>query len=223
MNKIIALLPMKGHSERVPNKNIRDFNGQPLFFKILESLEKSIYVKDIFIDTDSDAIEKLATKNFNVKIIRRPKELIGDYVSMNDIIKYDLTQIDFQHFIQTHSTNPLLTSNTIDNAIDFYFNNVTNYDSLFSVTRVQTRLYDKNQKPINHNPNELIRTQDLPPIFEENSNMYIFSKSSFKKKGRRIGEVPYMFEVNKYESIDIDNEDDFLVAESFYKVRTPKG
>lgn len=220
MNKIVALVPMKGHSERVPNKNIRDFNGQPLFFRILESLEKSKYIKDIYIDTDSDIIEKLAGKNFNVKIIRRSKELIGDFVSMNEIIKYDLEQIESQYFIQTHSTNPLLTTQTIDEAIDFYFDNLSKYDSLFTVTRLETRLYDENKKPINHNPNKLIRTQDLPPVFEENSNMYIFSKDSFYKSNQRIGEMPYTYETNKYESIDIDDEIDFILAESLHKNKT---
>ncbi|WP_207653896.1 cytidylyltransferase domain-containing protein [Clostridium sp. BSD9I1] len=222
MNKIVALVPMKGHSERVPNKNIRDFAGEPLFFKILESLEKSRYIKDIYIDTDSDVIQELAIKNFDVKFIRRPKELIGDFISMNDIINYDLTQIDSPYYIQTHSTNPLLTTETIDKVIEFYFENISTYDSLFTVTRLQTRLFDKNQNAINHNPNELIRTQDLSPVFEENSNIYMFSKDSFIKNKQRIGKKPYMYELDKYEAIDIDDESDFILAEALYNLKSIK-
>ena len=115
----------------------------------------------------------------DVTIIDRPEELCGDFVSMNRIIEYDLSQLPGEHFLQTHSTNPLLTVETLNNAIETYFNNLKTNDSLFSVTQWQTRFYWQNGDPVNHNPEELIRTQDLPPVFEENSNFYIFSKSSF--------------------------------------------
>lgn len=220
MNKVIALVPMKGHSERVPNKNIRDFGGQPLFYKILETLEKSRYIQDIYIDTDSAIIEKLAIEKFNVKIIKRSKELVGDFVSMNDIIKYDLDKIKFPHYIQTHSTNPLITVETVDKAIEFYFNNLSKFDSLFTVTKLQSRFYDENQKPINHNPDILIRTQDLPPVYEENSNMYIFSEESFLKNKQRIGKKPYMFEMERTEAIDIDEELDFIIANKLYEMKS---
>ena len=134
---------------------------------------------------------------------------------MNKIIEYDLTKSDGEYFIQTHSTNPLLKSVTIDKAIEQFFNNIQKHDSLFSVTRVQTRFYDKDINPINHNPKELKRTQDLDPYYEENSNFYIFSKSSFKSSNNeRIGNKPNFYVMNKIESIDIDDENDFLIAES---------
>ena len=94
---------------------------------------------------------------------------------------------------------------------------MNDYDSLFSVTKWQTRLYWDADRPINHNPHELLRTQDLPPVYEENSNIYIFSKSSFRKAGeQRIGLKAQMFEINKIEAIDIDEEADFIMAERLY-------
>jgi len=222
MDKVIALVPMKGHSERVSNKNIRDFDGQPLFFRILDTLTKAKCIKSIYIDTDSDEIARLALENFDVNIIKRPEKLIGDYVSMNEIIKYDLTQITDEYFIQTHATNPLLKAETIDNAVNTYLDSTSKNDSLFSVTRLQTRLYDQYLNPINHNPEVLMRTQDLPPVYEENSNFYIFSKQGFHRINRRIGEKPMFYEVEKDEALDIDEEIDFIIAENLYKMKNTK-
>jgi CMP-N-acetylneuraminic acid synthetase len=220
--KLMALLPMKGHSERVPNKNMRDFNDRPLYHAIMHTLLKSKYIEKVVINTDSEIITEDAKKNFgeSVIIIDRPKEIQGGDVSMNVIINYDLSKVNGEHFLQTHSTNPLLRVETLDKAIETYFENLDKYDSLFSVTRVQTRFYDKNANPINHNPKELLRTQDLEPLYEENSNFYIFSKESFKNAGnRRIGLKPQIFEVNKLEAVDIDEPEDFILAEILYQNR----
>jgi len=213
---ITALLPMKAHSERVPNKNIRNFSGRPLYHHILETLSKSSYIKEIRINTDSDVISTDAPKLFKkVKIINRPNELCGDFVSMNTIIAYDVSKSDDEYFLQTHSTNPLLTTKTIDEAIEKFFSSSDIHDSLFSVTRLQSRIYDEHGGALNHNPQELIRTQDLSPLYEENSNIFIFSKESFYNNDKkRIGITPFLFEVDKRESIDIDTEDEFIIAES---------
>jgi len=217
--RIKALLPMKGNSERVKNKNMRDFNGKPLYHAIMNSLLSSKYIEKVVINTDSNIISKDAKTNFGDKIIiiNRPKEIQGDFVSMNDIINYDLSKLDGEVFLQTHSTNPLLRSETIDKAIEKYFNDLDKFDSLFGVTKVQTRFYDKDANPINHNPEELLRTQDLEPYYEENSNFYIFSKEAFRNAGnKRIGLKPQIFEVNKLEAVDIDEPEDFKLAELLY-------
>ena len=218
-NKVVALLPMKGHSERVPNKNLKLFYGKPLYHSIVNQLLLTKTIEMIVVDTDSIAIKDDINKEFNdITIIDRPKEIQGDLVSMNKIISHDLSIIKGEHFLQTHSTNPLITAKTIDTAVNQYFFDLDNYDSLFSVNELKTRLYDKNMQPINHNPGELIRTQDLEPLYEENSNFYIFSKSSFKNaKNERIGIKPNYFEINRFESIDIDNKEDFLLAEAIYR------
>jgi CMP-N-acetylneuraminic acid synthetase len=221
---ITALLPMKGHSERVPNKNLRPFCGKPLCHWTILSLQKSHYINNIVVNTDSQEIAENVGQNFDrVKIIDRPNEIRGDFVSMNVIIAYDLSQLTGEHFLQTHSTNPLLTTETIDRAIELYFRNLGTCDSLFAVTRHNARFYWKDGNPINHDPQEMLRTQDLPPILEENSNLYIFSKESFKQSdNRRIGLKPYLFEMNKLEAIDIDEEEDFLLAELLCRVEPNK-
>ena len=217
--KITALLPMKAHSERVQDKNIKNFCGKPLYHAVLSTLLQSEYIDKVIINTDSEIIKVDALQNFErVRIIDRSKEIQGDFVSMNDIIAYDLKQTEGVHFLQTHSTNPLLRPQTINLAIETYFKNLNQFDSLFSVTRLQTRLYWKDGSPVNHNPNKLLRTQDLPPVYEENSNCYIFSKKSFADADRsRIGLKPQMFEINKLEAVDIDGPEDWEIAEILYK------
>jgi len=217
---------MKGHSERIPGKNLKLFSGKPLYHAIITSLINSDFISKIAVNTDSEEVKRDIKRNFSndIIIIDRPKNIRGDFVSMNKIIEYDLSIIkSYDYFLQTHSTNPLLSSKTIDEAIEFYFKNIENYDSIFSVTQFKSRFYWGNGKPINHNTNKLIRTQDLPPIYEENSNFYIFSRSSFKKAGnKRIGMIPYMFEVKKLEAIDIDDIQDFKFAEIIYNREADK-
>jgi len=219
--KVTVLLPMKGHSERVPNKNMRFFSGKPLYHCVAKILEKSEMVDTIIINTDSTIIAEDAVKNFSkVKILERPKEICGDMVSMNSIIGYDIKYSDNEHLLQTHSTNPLLSLKTLHSAIKKYFEFQSEYDSLFSVTKFQTRMYWDSGKPVNHNPGELLRTQDLPPLFEENSNIYIFSKESFIQSGNnRIGLKPQMFPMEKLGVIDIDDEEDFIIAELLYNLK----
>jgi CMP-N-acetylneuraminic acid synthetase len=220
MTKFIALLPMKENSERVPQKNYRELAGKPLFFYIADSLKKTKCFEKLIINTDSDKISNMAINRYEnwVQIHERPKALCGDFVSMNQIIKHDIIKFDENfHFFQTHSTNPFLTESVIKNAVSLYENNVleNKFDSVFSVNELKTRLYDKDIKSINHNPDELIRTQDLDTIYEENSNFYIFNSHSFKLTNGRIGKrpIPFIMESNRIESLDIDDPKDWAFAE----------
>ncbi len=220
MDRFKALLPMKGHSKRVPNKNLRAFCGKPLYHWIMQTLLLSPYIEMVYVDTDADAIANDVFENFpeRVEIIRRPSAICGDFVSMNVIIEHDLSQIQGDYYLQTHSTNPLLRTETINRAIE-QFKSASGHDSLFGVNRIQTRLYDQGGKPLNHDSAVMLRSQDLPPIYEENSNLYLFSRSSFYKKKLRIGDKPILFEIPKLEAVDIDEEADFQLAEQICKSR----
>lgn len=220
MMMFTALLPMKGHSERIKNKNIREFCGRPLFQYVLDTLLHCPYVSEILVDTDSgEIVERVHSFSEKVKTIARPENLMGDMVSMNDIIQYDMMQSENDYFIQVHATSPLLSVDTLNEACRKFCENIDKYDSLFSVNQWQTRLYRADAAPLNHNPKELIRTQDLEPIYEENSNVYLFSRSSFEETKARIGRKPQMFVMDKLESVDIDEEQDFILAEQIYRMK----
>lgn len=216
--KIIALLPMKANSNRVKGKNFRNFAGKPLYCWILETLLSIESISEIIINTDAyDILQKNELlNNDKIRLIERPTEICGDEVSMNKIISHDLINSDGDIYLMTHTTNPLLTSNTISSCIDEFLDKtlITDYDSLFTVNEIQTRFYNKKGKPINHNPKKLIPTQDLEKIYEENSNLYIFTKKSFFSTSSRIGKKPILYKSLKQESFDIDIQSDWDIAES---------
>ena len=217
--KITALLPMKDNSERIPYKNLKLLDGKPLYYWVLNNLIKSKIINNVIINTDSKDISNSILKNFTsskIQLSERPKNLIGDYVSMNEIIQYDINNIDSDIFIQTHSTSPMLKLSTIDKALNLMINRKKKFDSIFSVTKIQKRFYDKNTLPYNHDP-KMLTTQYLEPIFEENSCFYIFTKESFNLSKSRIGINPIMFELDEIESIDIDYPNDFKLAEIVHK------
>ena len=219
-NKLIesftALLPLKANSVRVKGKNFRNFHGKPLFKWMLDTLLEINQINHIVINTDAKEILKSHGLYSSDRIIIRERNpvICGDDVSMNLIIADDINNIASDNYLMTHTTNPLLSSFTIKKALD-EFNikkNNGDFDSLFSVDRIQKRLYYECGSPINHDLDNLVPTQDLSPIFIENSNLYIFTRDSFKKNNARIGNNPIMFETPFFESIDIDTESDWEFA-----------
>jgi len=215
--RIVALVPMRHNSERVPGKNYRPFGGRKLYHHIVEALTDCEQIDEVVINTDSPKIMEDAAEQFpQVRLIERPQNLRDGTVPMNDVLLYDVKQVEADFYLQTHSTNPLLSTETIHRAIGLFLDNYPYYDSLFSVTRIKTRLWDALGRAINHNPAILLRTQDLPPIYEENSCLYIFSRTTLEKRHNRIGERPLMFEMDAEEAWDIDSETDFRIAEFLY-------
>jgi CMP-N-acetylneuraminic acid synthetase len=196
---------MRHHSQRVPGKNYRVLAGKPLFHHIVETLLAVTEIAEIVVDTDSDPVMDGLRQYFpQVTLINRPEHLRADDVPMNDILIHDTAEVPAEFYLQTHSTNPLLKPETVSRAVQSLINNYPHYDSLFSVTRLQTRLYDQDGHAINHDPAVLIQTQDLPPVYEENSCLYIFTRENLVKRHHRIGEKPMMFEINANEAWDID-------------------
>jgi len=218
MPQVVALVPMRHHSQRVPGKNYRLLTGKPLFHHVIETLLAVPEINEIVVDTDSEPVIDGLRKYFpQVKIINRPEHLRSDDVPMNDILIHDTEQVKADFYLQTHSTNPLLKPETISRAIQLLVTNYPKNDSLFSVTRLQTRLYDQHGTAINHNPRELIQTQDLPPVYEENSCLYIFNRENLLAKRHRISDHPLMFEIDADEAWDIDEELDFEICDFLFK------
>ena len=213
-SKIVALVPMRHHSQRVPGKNYRPLAGKPLFHHIIETLLACPEIHQIVVDTDSlPVIESLQQHFPQVRILDRPQHLRADHISMNEILTYDTGQVEADFYLQTHSTNPLLRPQTISSAVQALLNQYPAYDSLFSVTRLQSRLWDQLGRPINHNPAILLQTQDLPPVYEENSCMYIFTRQTLLAHRNRLGDRPMMFEIAAAEAWDIDEELDFAIVD----------
>ena len=212
--RIVALVPMRHNSQRVPGKNYRPLAGKPLFHHIIGTLLQCPQIAEIVVDTDSPPIITGLREQFpQVKVIDRPEDLRAGEIPMNQILLHDTAQVPADFYLQTHSTNPLLKPETVSRAITAFLDAYPQRDSLFSVTRWQTRLYDAAGKAINHNPHELLRTQDLPPVFEENSCLYLFTRDNLAKYDHRIGPKALMFEIDASEAWDIDVELDFALCD----------
>jgi CMP-N-acetylneuraminic acid synthetase len=223
LDKIVAFVPMRHHSVRVPSKNYRPLAGKPLFHHILEALSSCPEISQVVVDTDSPVVTEGIHEHFpQVRVIERPEHLRADTIPMNEILLYDTSQAPADLYLQTHSTNPLLCAETISAAIRTLRENYPAYDSLFSVTRIQRRLWDGLARPINHNPAILLRTQDLPSLYEENSCMYLFTRQNLESRWNRIGNRPYLFEMDASEAWDIDNEEDFFIADLLLRHRLGK-
>ena len=212
--RIAAVVPMRHHSERVPGKNFREIAGVPLYHHIVRCLLACTEIDRILIDTDSPVILEDAREHFpGIELHERPAKLRDGHISMNAVLANSIRQIPAEYYLQTHSTNPLLRPATVTAAITKFLAALPGKDSMFSVTRLQTRLWNGDGAAVNHDPARLLRTQDLAPLYEENSCFYLFSGESFRACGNRIGNAPMMFEVDPLEAVDIDEEVHFRLAE----------
>jgi CMP-N-acetylneuraminic acid synthetase len=216
---VVAFMPMRHSSERVPGKNYRELDGAPLFHHMVRTLQACPEITRVVIDTDSPTVAEQCTEYFpDVLVLDRPKHLLGGDTPMTSVLQHDASVVDSDWYIQTHSTSPLLRPETISAGLSALEAGLNMHDSLFSVTRLQTRLYDANHQPVNHDPAVLLRTQDLPPLYEENSGMYVFSREQIKD-GRRFGDRPLLFEIDPVEASDIDEEPDFVLADTLHRLQ----
>jgi CMP-N-acetylneuraminic acid synthetase len=216
----IAIVPMRHSSERVKGKNYRPLGGRPLFHHIVDTLLSVDCIDRVVIDTDSEVIAQSVAAHYpDVLLLERPEHLRAGGIAMNDVLANSLEQIEADVVLQTHSTNPFLSRETVRTALDRFNAKRGEADSLFAVTRLQARLWDRNVRPVNHDPAVLMRTQDLDPLFLENSCFYIFTKSLLLETHNRIGRHPAIFEMPALEAIDIDEESDFDLAVAIESTR----
>lgn len=216
---------MRHDSKRIVGKNYRTFGDAPLYHHILRTLLACPSIDEIVVDTDSPVVRRGVEKTFpGVRVLERPEHLRDDHTPMNDVLLHTIDQVPAGLYLQTHSTNPLLTSETIETAIATYRAcssavSSNRCDSLFGVTRLQQRLWTRDGRPVNHDPSRLIRTQDLEPLFIDNSCIYIFSAETLKAHKSRIGSAARVFEIDRLEALDIDEEADWIIAETLWKSR----
>lgn len=215
MAETIAILPIKQHSERVPNKNFRLLNGHPLWQWAARICYLSDVIDYVVVDTDcrQPLCEELpawiTTGNFIFR--ERPADLQGDDVSMNKVIAAVVEEYEAKVFVQVHATNPFLSPHTVRWALDVL--DVSDGDSVWTATKHQARFYNGKGIPVNHNPSQLLPTQLLQPIYEENSSLYLFRQKAFLKNNkRRICGDAQRLDISPLEGIDIDTEDTWKLA-----------
>ena len=211
--KVVAFVPIKMDSSRLPHKNILDLNGKPLCYYMTDSLLKVKGIDEAYVYCSDENIKSYMPAG--IKFLKRDAYLDGDLVKGQEIYESFINTVDADVYILAHATAPFIKTETIENALNKVLNE--DYDSALSVKRVQTFTWYQG-KPLNYELDNIPRTQDIEPIFYETSAFFIFKKEVFTEMGkRRIGNKPYFQEINDIEAVDIDYPDDFAFAQVIAK------
>lgn len=211
--KVVAFVPIKLNSERLPNKNIMPFeNGYPLVRYIQETLLKVNNIDEIYIYCSDERIKEYMVDG--VKYLTRSKHLDDSKTPFNEVLSSFARDVEADYYVLTHATAPFIKAESIEDGVSKVRNK--EYDSAVGVNRVYEFLW-KDGVPLNYSLNNIPRTQDLPPIYAETCGLYIYPKELIINQNRRIGNNPYFVELSKTESIDINDKDDFVIANAVYR------
>ena len=203
--KVVAIIPIKTKSVRVPGKNFKKINGKQLFEYTLEKVKKCNF-DEIYVDSDSEVIKKFCKKNGLFYIKRLPK-LALDSANGNDLLNYHHRIIKADYYFQLFITSPLMSIKTINKCIKILKQN-KKIDSILTSKSIYSWFWYKN-KPINYKPEILPRSQDAKPVVIETTGLYGIKEKSLRKYKCRIGKKPFFFEVPNHEDLDLDNKEDF--------------
>ena len=207
--KVVALVPIKLNSQRVPKKNLRDLGGRPLLWHVCHTLTMVQGIDEVCVYCSSDEVEQFLPES--VRYVKRPAWLDENEVRGAQIYEQFISQVDADFYVLAHTTSPFLSCEAIERGVAAIRSG--EYDSAFTAQRIQTfALYEG--KPLNYELTDVPRTQDMEPVWVETSGFYMFSKDLFMKEHRRIGHRPLIVEVTPIEAIDIDEPQDFAMAEA---------
>lgn len=217
--KVVAIVPMKLNNRRLPQKNTKSFtNGKPLCYYILSTLLKIDIINEVYVYCSNPDIKEFIPKG--AKYLKRSESLDQDTTKMNEVLMAFADEVNADVYVMTHTTAPFISMESIEKGIDAVLSE--QYDSAFAVKKLQDFLW-KDGMPFNYDMENIPRTQDLPELYEETSGFYIYKNEIIKNKGRRIGDNPYMVEIGEIESVDIDEPEDFKIADAIYNYMRMKG
>jgi len=210
--KTVAIVPMKLNNRRLPQKNTKAFtNGKPLCHYILSTLLTVDGIDEVYVYCSNSDIQHFIPNGVNY--LKRLELLDQDTTSMSEVLAYFSKEVDADIYVMTHTTAPFIKKESIERGLEAVRSG--NYDSAFAAKKLQDFLW-KDGEPFNYQLDNIPRTQDLPPLYEETSGFYIYERDVMTKFHRRIGNNPYIVEVGEIESIDIDEPEDFLIADAIY-------
>lgn len=210
--KTVAIVPMKLNNRRLPQKNTKPFhNGRPLCYYILSTLLQIEEISEVYVYCSNPEIQSYLPEG--VKYLKRSSLLDLDTTKMNEVLECFSKEVPADMYVMTHTTAPFISAESIKKGIQAVRKN--GYDSAFAVKKLQDFLW-KDGMPFNYELDAIPRTQDLPVLYEETSGFYIYKSEVITKLKRRIGNHPYMVEVSEIESVDIDEAEDFEIADAIF-------
>lgn len=210
--KTVAVVPMKLNNRRLPQKNTKCFtNGKPLCHYILSTLLEVSGINEVYVYCSNPDIREYIPDG--VKYLRRSESLDTDDTKMNEVLRCFSKDVSADVYVMTHTTAPFISKESIEKGLAAVVSG--KYDSAFAAKKLQDFLW-KDGKPFNYELNNIPRTQDLPALYEETSGFYIYRREIMTEMNRRIGDNPYIVEVGEIESVDIDEPEDFIIADAIY-------
>jgi N-acylneuraminate cytidylyltransferase len=215
---LTALIAVRKGSKRVKNKNIKNFYNTSLLDIKLKQATECKQFDEIIVSSDSEEMLDIA-KNYNVTSLKRPDHFCTDHVPMNDVYEHLAKNVKTDHIAYLHVTSPLLKSSTLDLTIEKYYENLSlnlKYDSLATVETLKKYIWH-NFEAVNYDPNHHPRSQDLPEYYALNFAVNIISTKNMILRKNIVGNCFYPFILDEIESIDVDTEHDFEIAEIMYK------
>ena len=212
--KTIALIPIKFNNRRLPGKNIKPLGGRPLMQYIQETLLQVKGIDEIYVYCSDEGVKEYLLPG--VCYLQRPQSLDQDSTKINEVLASFAQAKKADLYLLTHATAPFIKAESIQKGIDAVKSD--NYDSAFAVIRQQDFLW-QNGKPWNYDLRAIPRTQDLVPIYRETCGFYLYTYWQIVEQNRRIGDKPYFVEVSEIEAVDIDEQEDFDLAEAIVSMK----
>ena len=214
MLRVVAFVPIKTNNERLPGKNTKSFtNGKPLMTYILNTLQKVRNVDEIYVYCSDESIIQYLPEGIN--FLRRDPYYDLSSTSFNEVLLSFAEIVPADVYVLTHATAPFIKPNSIERGIDAVVHN--GYDSATAVLRLQEFLW-RNNKPFNYDIEHIPRTQDLEPMYTETCGLFVYTRDLILNKKRRIGDNPFLVEVSKIEATDINEKEDFIIADAIYQL-----
>ena len=205
--KIVAIVPVKGTSERIENKNIRLLDGKPLFLHTIEKLSCN-FLDEIYLDTESEKIIDLVSDYENLKIMKRNPELANNKTDGHKLFMNEVENIEADIYVQILCTSPFIKKETIKKGIDIL--KEKNVDSVVLVKKEKQYLWE-NGKPL-YSTEKIPNSVELPETIIETMGMYIMKKEAALKTRKRYNENVYLLEAEAIEGIDVNYPEEFKLA-----------
>ncbi len=213
--KVSAVVPAKGHSERVSNKNLRKVNGKTLVQRGCEKLLACDNIHKVYIDTEDERIKSSVRPLFSrgLNLLDRPPELANNDIGANEMFVYAMHSIDETDILIHHyCTAPLIKPETIDECINEFVKKQKHYDSFFTVTPVKEYFWTEDGDQMNFDVEELPNSQNLEKLYRETHGLYGIKTQDLIKQQRRVGENPLLVPISKRESFDVDTVEDLEIV-----------
>lgn len=209
--KIVSFIPIKLNNQRLPGKNTMLLEGRPMCDYLFETISEIEVIDEKYVYCSDEAIQPyiMPYEKKGLRLLKRDKYLDGFQVKGLEIIDKFIKDVDADIYVLTHVTQPFTKASSIAKALEKVISG--EYDSAFSAVALQDYMW-MNGKPFNYDMKNIVRTQDLEPIYMETGAFFIFKKEVFTELGQRIGNKPYIYEIDQFEAVDIDEAEDFEFA-----------